>query len=149
MPEPTLALFGFLANFVWEMWAVPFYAAFATLPHGHAVLICTQATAGDVLILLAAFWAAALVGRGRHWLARPRPLPLAVFLAVGLAATVVLEYRATTVLGRWTYADSMPVLPGLGTGLVPLVQWLLLPPAILLLTRTQLRGLAGTAPSIP
>lgn len=86
-PEFVLAFFGFLLNFVWEMWAVPF----------------------------------------------------AVYLGIGIAITVVMEHLAIEILDRWSYAEGAPALPLLGTGLAPLLQWLLLPPLALSLTRRHLR----------
>jgi hypothetical protein len=46
-------------------------------------------------------------------------------------------------LGRWGYTDTMPTLPLTPIGLVPLAQWLVLPPIILWLAQRQLRGLKG------
>lgn len=141
-PELALAFFGFLLNFVWEMWAVPFYAEIGQARHWDVVWLCTRATLGDVVILLAAFWGAAIVARTRAWALTPRPLPFAVYLGIGIVITVAMEYLATDVLGRWTYNEDAPALPLLGTGLAPLLQWLLLPPLVLSLTRRHLMGMA-------
>lgn len=143
-PELPLAFFGFLLNFVWEMWAVPFYANIGEARHWDVIWLCSQATFGDIAILLSAFWGAAVVARTRAWALSPRPLPFAIYLGIGLAVTVVFERLATTILGRWAYAEAMPVLPLLGTGLVPLLQWLLLPPLALSLSRRQLLGTIHT-----
>ena len=40
--------------------------------------------------------------------------------------------------GRWEYAEAMPRLPLLGTGLAPLLQWLLIPPLVIWLVRRQI-----------
>lgn len=140
VPELPLAFFGFLLNFVWEMGAVPFYTQIGEARHWDVVWLCTQATLGDVVILLLAFWGAAMVAGTRAWVLAPRPLPFSVYLGIGLAVTVVFEHLATTILDRWAYAEAMPVLPLLGTGLMPLLQWLLLPPLALSLARRQLLG---------
>ena len=54
-----------------------------------------------------------------------------VFLAVGLIATIALEYLNTEILGRWTYGPEMPRLPILGTGLAPIAQWVVIPIVVL------------------
>ena len=54
---------------------------------------------------------------------------VAVHIAAGIAATVLLEWLNVDVLERWTYAHRMPTI--LGTGLTPVIQWLLLPPLVL------------------
>lgn len=101
-PELPLAFFGFLLNFVWEMWAVPFYADIGEARHWDVIWLCTQATLGDVAILVSAFWGAAAVTGTRAWALTPRLLPLTIYLGVGLAITVVFEHLATTTLDRCT-----------------------------------------------
>lgn len=55
----------------------------------------------------------------------------AVFFAFGLLATIGLEYLNTDIAGRWTYDASMLVLPLLGTGLSPVLQWVFVPMLVL------------------
>jgi hypothetical protein len=52
--------------------------------------------------------------------------------------TIALEYWATQIGARWEYAEQMPRLPLLGTGLAPLLQWLLIPPLVAWLVRRQI-----------
>jgi hypothetical protein len=51
-------------------------------------------------------------------------------LIAGLAIAVTVELAAVHALGRWEYAARMPILPGLGVGLSPVAQMLVLPPII-------------------
>lgn len=60
------------------------------------------------------------------------------FVSVGVAITILFEWLATNILDRWVYADSMPTLPILGTGSIPLVQWIIIPPLVLWFVRRQL-----------
>ena len=55
-----------------------------------------------------------------------------------LLAGLVLEPLATGPLGRWAYAEGMPVVPLLGVGLSPALQWILLPPLVAWFVRRQL-----------
>ena len=139
-PELPIAVFGFLLNFVWEMWAVPFYAAIGEMRHAEAILVCTQAAFGDVLILLLAFWGASVVAGSRRWILKPGWQTSIIYLGVGVAITMLMEFLATEVWGRWSYAEGAPVLPLLGTGLAPLMQWLVLPALVLGLARYHLFG---------
>lgn len=139
-PELNLFFFSFLVNFVWEMWQVPLYEGMAAAPHFEAVRVCTQASLGDGLISVVAFWAAAAATGTRHWYLRLRPAALVTYLAVGVAITIVLEWLATGPLERWRYDAAMPRLPLLGTGLLPVLQWLFLPPLTLALMRRQTRS---------
>ena len=69
---------------------------------------------------------------------RPRKLDIAIFLGVGVVVTIIFEALATGMLERWAYNDAMPRLPVLGTGLLPLLQWLALPPLVLWFVRRQI-----------
>jgi len=43
---------------------------------------------------------------------------------------VFSEWLNTAVRASWAYAPSMPIVPLLGVGLAPFLQWLLLPPLV-------------------
>jgi len=58
---------------------------------------------------------------------------VALSTGLGIAATVYLERMNTQVWKNWAYADAMPVVPWIDVGLTPLLQWVLLPPAVLAL----------------
>lgn len=139
-PEFNVALFAFLLNFPWEFLQVPFFAEMPAMAHWDAVVFCTRATLGDVLIALTAFWVVAALRRSRQWLRRPDAREILGFVAFGIMITIALEWHATELQQRWQYAEWMPTLPLLGTGLAPLFQWLLLPPLILWLARRQMLG---------
>lgn len=138
LPELNVSVFAFLLHFVWEMWQVPFWQDMPTAPHWDAVKICTFATLGDVLLALVAFWIAAAFAGSRSWVLRPRNSEIFIFVAAGLIITIALEWVLTEVLHRWSYAPEMPTLPVLGTGVLPLLQWLILPPVLLWFVHRQL-----------
>jgi hypothetical protein len=143
-PEANVAVFAFLLHYPWEFLQVPFFAGMASAPHWEATMFCTRATLGDVGIALTAFWAGAGAARSRGWLARPlRGAPAAVFVGTGLALTVVFERLALGPLNRWSYSELMPVVPVLNVGLVPLVQWVVLPILLIWVVRRQLAGAAS------
>ncbi len=138
MPEINVVIFSFLLNFVWEIWQAPFFVGMSDAPHWEAVKSCTRASAGDVVIMLVAFWGVAVVNRSRAWALDFRQRDLVAFTSIGFVITVLMEWLATGPLSRWTYADTMPVVPLLGIGLLPALQWLLLPPLVLWFMRRQL-----------
>ena len=114
LPEVTLAIFAFLLNFVWEFLQVPLFAGLPTASHWDAILVCGRATLGDVVIALASYWAVAMVAGRRRWILTPTGRTVAGFVAVGILITVVMEWLATQVLGRWAYGPMMPLIPLLG-----------------------------------
>lgn len=142
-PELPVAMFSFLLHFVWEFLQVPTYAGMAEMPHWQGVKLCTSATIGDVGFALTAFWTACLVARTRHWISEQVVLPVLVFLGTGIALTVGFEFYYTQVTLRWTYSDLMPLVPPFGTGLSPLLQWIVIPPLVLWLSRRYLASSAA------
>ncbi|MGH7366643.1 MAG: hypothetical protein ACREK9_09560 [Candidatus Rokuibacteriota bacterium] len=137
-PETNIAIFAFLLNLTWEFAQVPLFAGMPSAQHWGAILVCGRATLGDVVIALVAFWAVAASARARSWVLRPTAAQITSFVAVGVVITIVMEWLATQVLGRWMYAEAMPVIPVLGVGLSPLLQWIVLPPIVVWFVRRQL-----------
>lgn len=102
-------------------------------------LACIQASAGDAAMIVIAFWVVVFLQKDREWYLHPSVRSLVLFLLPGVIMTIVFEAMATGPLDRWAYTNAMPTLPGLGTGLAPLAQWLLLPPLIIFIIRHQVR----------
>jgi hypothetical protein len=138
-PEWTIGVFSFLLSFLWEIQQMPFYKTLPSLSYSDITRNCTLATVGDVGIVLTAFWTVAAFSKSRQWFQHPDRWQMSVFILVGVVITIVFEALATGSLNRWQYADSMPTLPVLGTGLVPLLMWFLMPPLTIWFTKRQLR----------
>ncbi len=126
-------IFRFLAalaglNLVWEIGQLPFYTLWNDANWqeiGFAVVHCTV---GDVLIALACALAA-LAFTNWRW-----PMPgqqtaifLGSFVALSVAYTIFSEWLNTVVRKSWSYSDLMPIVPPLGTGVAPLLQWIAVP----------------------
>tara|TARA_R110002110_G_scaffold12718_3_gene60868 strand:+ start:27530 stop:28072 length:543 start_codon:yes stop_codon:yes gene_type:complete len=139
-PELPLAGFGFLTHFAWEMFQIPWFTGMAEAPHGSVVWLCTRATGGDVMILLVSFWLSSVICGHRQWLINGDRKPVVILVVTAMAITIFFEWLATGPLDRWEYADSMPIVPVIGVGLAPLLQWLVLPPLIVWLTRRHMLG---------
>ena len=139
-PELILAIFAFLLNLPWELWQVPYFRGMADAPHWLGVKVCMQATFGDMGMALTAFWIAAVFARTRSWILRPRKRDISIFVGAGVLTTILFEILATGPLKRWAYTDAMPRVPIIGTGLLPLLQWLLIPPLLLWFVRRQIEG---------
>lgn len=117
-----------LVNYPWELGQAPLYGGMddrrAALWH------CFIAALGDGVLVLAVFVVGAQVFRRSDWFVRPGLRAYGVMLASGLAIGVLVEWLGLHVLRRWSYGPAMPRFPGLGIGLVPIAQMLLLPPLI-------------------
>lgn len=115
-------------NYVWEVAQAPLYVGMADFRQ--MLWHCFAPSLGDgalVLLIFVTGWAAL---RRRDWFVRPGVRGYALMLIAGLAIAISIELVAVYVLGRWEYTSRMPVLPGLGVGLSPVVQMLVLPPII-------------------
>ena len=128
----ALALVAFTLHFAWEMAHAKWFATMSELPFWTATAWCARAALWDVLISAGAYLAAALASRNARWVRKPCPLPIAVYLVLGLAVTVAIE-RSALAAGRWRYAPDMPTIAGIG--LSPLLQWIVLPLLIIVVAR--------------
>ena len=130
-PEVDLLILSFPMHFTWEILQAPLFSSMERATHVDGILICLQATLGDMVIALVAFWAAALLAGTRHWVGRPNYRAFVLFIGTGLGITVGIEFLSTEILDRWVYAAAMPRVPFVGTGLAPILQWALIPAVVL------------------
>ncbi|MGH8222723.1 MAG: hypothetical protein ACREQZ_07095 [Woeseiaceae bacterium] len=124
-------------NLGWEAVHVPLYTLWSEASAGYIVFSIVHCTLGDILIGSAAVTLALIVAREQaleRW--RWRRIA-ALSAAVGTAYTVFSEWMNTKVLGNWAYEKAMPTLElgEIEIGWSPLLQWLLLPPLALYLSR--------------
>jgi hypothetical protein len=117
---------GVLVNYPWELAQSPLYGAMgdfqAVLRH------CFVAAIGDGVLVLAVFAAGAIVLRRTDWFVQPGTRGYAVMLAAGLLIGLLVEWLGINIARRWAYAPSMPLIPGINIGIVPVMQMLVLPP---------------------
>ncbi len=142
-PELDLLILSFPMHFTWEFLQAPLFRTMQDATHIEGIRICLQATLGDMVIALTAFWLASCVAGTRRWSTWPDRRTLTTWLSTGLGVTILLEYYSTEIAGRWAYGASMPRLPGIGTGIAPLVQWIVVPVLVL----WYLRRLSAKGPS--
>jgi hypothetical protein len=121
-----LLVSGF-GNLIWETLQIPLYTLWRTGSARDIAFAVVHCTGGDVVIATASLVVALVVVGERGW---PEERLTAVALvtgAVGFAYTGYSEWMNTAIRGTWAYSPHMPVLPWLGIGLSPLLQWLVVP----------------------
>ncbi len=105
-------LLAFGLNYVWEHLHAQLYLHYQGGPITELILL--RATLIDALFIVGVY----LVVYTVPFLAKNRWLWT---ILLGLTAAVLLE-RYALATGRWAYADAMPLVPLLKTGLTPTIQ---------------------------
>jgi hypothetical protein len=114
-------------NLVWEFVQLPLYTLWHEGPWGRIVFAAVHCTGGDLLIGGAALMIALLlIGDGR-WPHAGFGRVAIVAGGCGLAYTVFSEWLNTEIRFSWAYTIWMPIIPVIGTGLSPFLQWLVVP----------------------
>ena len=126
-----------VGSLAWEFAQMPLYTLWRTGSAWEVAFAALHCTAGDVLIAGVSL-AASLLLFGAGWPRTRFTQVAAAAVVFGLGVTVLVEHMATA-WGIWTYSELMPVLPGLGIGLAPLAQWVVVPLLAFAAVRLPLR----------
>ena len=95
---------------------------------------CIIPSLGDGIIVMLIFCVGWLARGRSDWADQPDGAGYALMLMTGFSIAVLVEWLGFYGLKRWTYTGNMPLLPGLGIGIVPVLQMLILPPLIFKIT---------------
>lgn len=115
------------AHLAWEFAQMPLYTTWETESARTVVAAVLHCTAGDVLIA-AGTLELAVIGFGKaYWPARNSRCVAIATILLGVAYTVFSEWLNTEIREAWAYRTLMPLVPPLGTGLTPLLQWIVVP----------------------
>ena len=129
---------GAALNFLWEVAQSGLYVHEGLTGSAPAIADCAIAALLDgaaialLYVLIAALW------REPEWPSRPTITQRALLPVVGGAGAVLME-RIALSSAWWSYASSMPIVPVANVGLAPLLQFVVLPPVVLLLIVPRVR----------
>jgi len=115
-------------NLVWEIVQLPFYTLWHEGMPQSQVFAVVHCTIGDVMIGTAALLTSVMLFGRQGWPRFGHGRVLATATSAGIAYTVFSEWMNTQVTMSWQYAEAMLQVPPLGTGIAPLLQWLVVPP---------------------
>jgi hypothetical protein len=130
------------ANLAWEFAQLPLYTLYDDPDTGKIVRYVLHCTAGDALIAFVAYALTALALGNWSWPLRDPLRGIVLATTLGLTYTAASEWVNVYLAPAWAYSERMPLV--FGIGLAPLLQWLLIPPLVLLIVR---RTSALTAPN--
>jgi len=115
------------AHMIWEVVQLPLYTIWSTGTPHEIIFTVVHCIGGDFMISTLSLIAALLIFGDCGW---PNERFISVMIAaliMGLVYTFYSEWVNTVVRQTWAYSDLMPKLPIFGTGLSPLLQWIIVP----------------------
>ena len=125
---------AFVLNLAWEIAQVRLYTIWTAADGMSVAWALLHCSLGDVVIALAMFALAGIVLWRADW-PGSRPWTGGAIVVIGAAAfTAWSEWYNVYRAGNWAYTASMPMI--FGIGLSPLLQWIVLPPAMVGAYRT-------------
>jgi hypothetical protein len=133
---------AFLANLAWETAQVRLYTLWDSTSGVGIASALLHCSLGDMLIALAMYAVAAVALRRGDW-PGSRPWAGGAIVVIGATAfTAWSEWYNVYRAGNWGYAADMPLIFGIGVS--PLLQWVILPMAIVGVFRVLDRVLFAT-----
>jgi hypothetical protein len=132
---------AFVLNLAWEIAQVRLYTVWAAADGMNIAWSLLHCSVGDAIIAFALFALAGMVLRRADWPASHPWTGGAIVVIGALAYTAWSEWYNVYRAGSWGYTASMPLI--FGIGLSPLLQWLILPPALVIAYRMLWRQLFG------
>lgn len=136
LPEWPLALRrylwgSFLVHLVWEVVQLPLYTLWTTGTSSQQAFAILHCTAGDTMIAgLALLLVLSLINQPAWPAAGGRAVWVGVVI-LGVGYTLYSEWLNVTVRQSWAYSEWMPLIPVIGIGLSPILQWFIVPTLVL------------------
>ena len=116
-----------IGHLIWEILQLPLYVIWSAGTDREIAFAIIHCVAGDLMIVTLALVAALLLFGSPAWPSqRLIPIMLAT-LVMGMGYTLYSEWVNTVVRKAWAYSALMPMVPLLGTGVSPLMQWFVVP----------------------
>jgi len=109
------------------MLQLPLYMIWSTGTFREIAFAVLHCTAGDLMIASLSLLIALLIFGNFAWPSERFVAVVVTTLGIGIGYTIYSEWMNTTVRKTWEYSKLMPTIPMLGTGLSPLMQWLIVP----------------------
>lgn len=135
----TITVLSFLLNFAWELIQVPLYIpSLYSLEH---IAFCALASFADTIMVLLLYFGFALIFKNLLWIEHLKWKRKVVVILTGGTGAVLAEMRHLS-LGTWAYSNSMPIIPIINVGISPVLQFIILPVLIYLLSFHSLKSMS-------
>lgn len=137
-PETNLFIFAFLLNFVYEVWQSPYFDFYGRPTLAEKIAAINHCTFGDAFITVICSLIVSGIYCSRTWILQLTWQSILIFTGLGWGYTFVSEIYRTRIANL--YGVFGLTLPGIGISWLPLLQWAVLPPLVLYLSRRQMLG---------
>jgi hypothetical protein len=127
-------------SLVWEVVHLPLFTIWREGNAEKLAFAVVHCTLGDIAIGISALLLALIVVRAGAPQTWPRVKLIVAATVLAVVYTAFSEWINASLLENWSYSSRMPVLPFTGTGLSPLLQWLVIVPLTLALSLRGLRS---------
>lgn len=132
-----IIVLSFLLNFAWELIQIPLYKdSFYSIGH---IAFCALASLADAIMVLLLYFGFALIFRNPFWMKHLNWKRIVMVILAGGTGAVMAEIRHLS-FGTWAYADLMPIIPVINVGISPVLQFMILPLLIYLLSFYYLKN---------
>ena len=142
-------MFAIPAHLAWEVAQLPLYTIWYDGPPAWIAFAVIHCTGGDAMITSISLLAALLLFGSRRWPDERYIAVAAPAVLAGVGYTIFSEWHNTEVRNNWAYSSLMPTLPGIGTGLSPLLQWFVIPIAAFWWARPHHQAQTARTESMP
>lgn len=136
-PLLNFLFFSYVLNATWEWSQSPFFIDTVT-DLNTIVWYRIHCSLGDTIILLAGYAVISLYHKGLNWIYHPKGRDYLILVLFGFFYTFFSEYINVYIKHNWSYSQHMPLVPLIHIGVIPLVQWIILPPIIVFITKRQI-----------
>ncbi len=135
----TYTFFAFLIFGMWEWVQTPFFTDI-TDEINLIVWYRIHCTIGDIMIMGVSMLLWSLFKRSNTWFFAPKRKDYLGVTLLGTLYTAYSEILNVVIRKSWGYSELMPMIPGTHIGIVPIIQWLILPSLILYICARFTRG---------
>ncbi len=118
---------AFILNFIWEMLQMPLFKGMPINIQTFA--FCALASMADALMGVLIYICFSFIYKKVFWVQQLTFFRIAILVLVGGIGAVLAELRYTA-LNTWAYNNVMPTIPFINAGIVPVLQFMILPAGI-------------------
>ena len=118
---------AFVLNFLWELMQMPLYDR-SSFVINH-ITFCALGSVADAIMVLLIYFGLAVIFKNPLWIYPLKWQRVVLVILIGGIGAILSEMRHLS-LGNWAYSDSMPLIPILNVGISPVLQFMILPTLI-------------------